>query len=250
MLLALPDPVTTAIARYLPLSSAVAVACTCRRLRLTFPQELGEACATPIRICARVTHKPQLACLLEWMRVYDLTLVVRGKDIARIVNALAGLAGPARWARLELGELGNYTAVYRHMRRWGLIERITRKPKPLYYLGATRPNIHNIDEWDWQDAEEDRSCWLKAHSRMMRSVSDALVPHLSGLHTLDLSCGGATDAGVAHLSGLHTLILRSNTGVTDTGVRHLSRLHTLDLGHTPVTDAGLEYLSGLHTLLL
>ena len=124
MLLALPDPVLTAVARNLPLFLAVAVARTCRRLRRAFPRELGKARAAPIRFRARVSHESQLACLLEWMRVYDLTLIVRGVrvthesqlacllawvrmyDLTLVVRSkdIGWLAGRpmAQWARLKL----------------------------------------------------------------------------------------------------------------------------------------------------
>jgi hypothetical protein len=248
MLLALPDHALSAIARTLSLPFAVAVARTCHRLWLAFPRALGTASAAPVRLRARVTSVPQFSSLLEWMRVYDLTLVVRGKDIARLVGALsdpAGLAGLARWARLDISRLGDYAAVYRHMRRRGLVERIERMPKPRYFWGAPR----NVDEWDAEDAEFDRMSWLNAHGRLRKKVVDTLVAQLGNLHSLDLTLTGVTDAGVAHLSGLHTLLL-SHADVTDAGIAHLSGLHTLDLGFTRVTDKGVAHLSRLHTLLL
>jgi hypothetical protein len=241
MLLALNDHALAAVARTLPLSAAVAVARSCRRLRLVFPRALGAARAAPVRLCARVTHESQAAAMLEWMRVYDLTLVVRSKDVTRLVGALAGRP---RCARLELTRLCEYGAVYRHMRRRGLVGRLATPKSRYVWFGRGA-----VDEWDAEDVEFDRGSWMNARGRLARRVTDALVAHLGGVHTLDLTLQRVTDAGVAHLSNVHTLLL-GGTEVGDAGVACLGGLHTLDLHRTRVTDAGVGALSGLHTLLL
>lgn len=286
MLTTLPDLVLAKIAQYLPLFSAVDVAQACRRLRLAFPRALSEAFCealgeSPIRHSARVTHESQLAYLLEWMRVYDLTLVVRSKDIVRIIGWLAGWP-MARWARLDLTRCCDYVAIYRHMRRQGLIEHIVRMPKPSYIplrfrRGNAAPRVveeHEEDSDDLYDSdpdgvEYDRMSRANAVCKVGRRVIDALAPHLGNVHTLNLTLNttdaqiahlirlhtlflrdaAVTDAGVALLSGLHTLDLQG-TRVGDAGVAHLSKLNTLFLGNTDVTDAGVACLSGLHTLEL
>jgi hypothetical protein len=214
MLLAFPDLVLAKIAQYLPLSSAVDVAQACHRLRLAFPRALGKARAAPIQLCAHVTHKSQIACLLEWMRVYNLKLVVRGvrvthesqlayllewmrvynltlvvrsKDIVRIIGWLAGRP-MARWARLDLTRCSDYVAIYRHMRRQGLIEHIVSMPKPLYIRFRSGNSVVEEDSYDSDPngVEYDRMSRYIEMCRLRRSVIDSLVSYLGNVHTLAL----------------------------------------------------------------
>jgi hypothetical protein len=245
-LLALPDHALAEVARNLPVHVAVCLARTCRRLRLALPSSLVPA------PCAHGAHG-----VLAWMRAYELTLVVRREDLARILLALA--ERPAPWARLVFPKLSDVD----HEELWSVVRMLR--------VGATAPTDallakiraftgcpryfrrcfegHERAEWDWEDEEYDQMSRLNKLHRFRESVTDACMAVLGAVHTLDLSRTSVTDAGVAHLANLHTLLL-ARTDVTDAGVAHLTRLHTLDLSWTSVTDAGVAHLANLHTLLL
>ncbi len=78
---------------------------------------------------------------------------------------------------------------------------------------------------------------------VVRSRSRKITAPPPPFKRLELYLGGTavTDAGLPHLAGVHTLDLRC-TRVTDAGLPHLAGVHTLYLGGTRVTQEGREWL--------
>ena len=255
----LPNDALAEIARYLPLRTAIAVAGTCRRLRLAFPSALVR-CASPGKLEVRARSPGQFDAwvfpwVLEWMRVYEFRLVVRREDLAQLLCALAERRAP--WARLVFPKLhtGDYVDLWRVVRR-------LRPSAPATFewdaegapTDAATFDFRFRSEYDMEDVDDEelermRQIRINAFNRFRTNVTDECMALLGDVHTLDMYGTRVGDVGAAYLSNLHTLRLGGTT-LTDAGVVHLTKLHTLELHETSVTDAGVAHLSSLHTLRL
>lgn len=91
----------------------------------------------------------------------------------------------------------------------------------------------------------------------VKSVTDSLLPHLSGLNkleSLDLRSTSVTGSGFEHLKSLDGLrhVELGYSSVNDDGLSQIAKCRNVDwleLEHTEITDTGLAHLKSLKRLL-
>ena len=90
--------------------------------------------------------------------------------------------------------------------------------------------------------------------RGCRSLTNAGLAHLAGVHTLDVSdCDQLGDGALEHVAGVRCLSMRWCTGITGAAFRWLHGVRRLDISHcrqTTIDDASFEHLAGVEKLAM